>query len=94
MESSHNYYIIQELCDGDLEKCLEKETKFTEERAIELLKEICNGFLSLVREGVVHRYVSSLFYRDLKPANLMLSKGHVKIGDFGFAKKKYKSSSY
>ena len=31
-----------------------------------------------------------LIYRDLKPANLMLAKGHVKIGDFGFAKKKYK----
>jgi serine/threonine protein kinase len=25
---------------------------------------------------------------DLKPANIMLSKGVVKIGDFGFAKKK------
>lgn len=29
-------------------------------------------------------------HRDLKPANIMLAKGHVKIGDFGFAKKKYK----
>lgn len=26
-------------------------------------------------------------FRDLKPANIMLSKGIVKIGDFGFAKK-------
>jgi hypothetical protein len=26
----------------------------------------------------------------MKPANIMLSKGHAKIGDFGFAKKKYK----
>lgn len=24
MESNHNYYIIQELCDGDLEKLLKK----------------------------------------------------------------------
>ena len=28
--------------------------------------------------------------RDVKPANIMLSKSHAKIGDFGFAKKKYK----
>lgn len=35
-------------------------------------------------------YSTSIF-RDLKPANVMLSKGHAKIGDFGFAKKKYKS---
>jgi serine/threonine protein kinase len=25
--------------------------------------------------------------RDMKPANIMISKGHAKIGDFGFAKK-------
>jgi len=29
-------------------------------------------------------------FRDLKPANVLISKGHAKIGDFGFAKKKYK----
>jgi len=33
----------------------------------------------------------NILFRDLKPANIMLSKGHAKIGDFGFAKKKYKS---
>ena len=33
----------------------------------------------------------NLYFRDLKPANIMMSKGHAKIGDFGFAKKKYKS---
>ena len=53
-----------------------------EDRATEIFTEICNGFLSLVREGIVHR--------DVKPANIMLSKKHAKIGDFGFAKKKYK----
>lgn len=55
MESSHNYYIIQELCDGDLENMLQKEKKLDEDKAINLLKEICNGFLALVREGIVHR---------------------------------------
>lgn len=34
----------------------------------------------------MHRSVY-LLCRDLKPANIMLSKGIVKIGDFGFAKK-------
>jgi serine/threonine-protein kinase ULK/ATG1 len=31
--------------------------------------------------------VLSALLSDLKPANIMLSKGVVKIGDFGFAKK-------
>lgn len=28
-----------------------------------------------------------LLFRDLKPANIFMSKGAAKIGDFGFAKK-------
>lgn len=36
------------------------------------------------------RYSSQVFLylpRDLKPANIFTAKKHVKIGDFGFAKK-------
>lgn len=55
MESSHNYYIIQEICDGDLEKYLNKKGKISEAEAIGLLKQICSGFLALVKEGIVHR---------------------------------------
>ena len=57
MESSHNYYIIQEICDSDLEKYINNNPNITEEAALELLKQICNGFLSLVKEGIVHRYI-------------------------------------
>ena len=57
MESSHNYYIIQEICDSDLEKYINNNPNITEETALELLKQICNGFLSLVKEGIVHRYI-------------------------------------
>ena len=28
-----------------------------------------------------------IWCRDLKPANILMSKGKIKIGDFGFAKK-------
>lgn len=57
MESSHNYYIVQELCDSDLEKFLKNHHHgaVDEEEAIKMLTHICNGFLTLVREGVVHR---------------------------------------
>jgi serine/threonine protein kinase len=48
--SSHNYYIIQELCEGDLENYLEKnKKKIAEDQAIKFLTEICNGFMTLVK---------------------------------------------
>ena len=58
LESKHNYYIVQELCDDDLEKVLRNKPahKLPEDQAISYLTEICNGFLTLVREGIVHRY--------------------------------------
>ncbi len=49
MESSNNYYIIQEICDSDLDKYLKIKHKITEEQAILFLKQICNGFLVLTR---------------------------------------------
>lgn len=56
MESANNYYIIQELCDSDLEKYLKQNHSIPESKAIEILRQIANGFLSLVREGIIHRY--------------------------------------
>jgi serine/threonine protein kinase len=58
MESSKNYYIIQELCDGDLTKDIKKGYHRPEKEAIEMLRQICNGFLALVKEGIIHRYTS------------------------------------
>jgi serine/threonine protein kinase len=57
MESTNNYYIVQELCSGDLEGYLKgKPGRCVDEgEAIKLLTEICNGFLTLVKEGIVHR---------------------------------------
>lgn len=79
MESSKNYYIIQELCDGDITKIMTPKTQLKEDDCINMLTQICNGFLALVREGIIHR--------DLKPANIMIKDKILKIGDFGFAKK-------
>lgn len=56
MESSKNYYIIQELCDGDLSKDIKHNNQRSEAEAIVMLKQICNGFLALVKEGIIHRY--------------------------------------
>ena len=56
--SDNNYYIVQELCDSDLERYLteHKDKTIDEKTAIEFLTQICNGFLTLIKEGIVHRY--------------------------------------
>lgn len=52
---------------------------------------MAEGFLALVKEGVIHRYLICLF-RDLKPENILikgttLKDAKIKIADFGYAKK-------
>lgn len=79
LESSKNYYLVQELCGGDLAGEIRGAVgERPEGEAVEMLRQICNGFLTLVREGVIHR--------DLKPANVMLKGKTLKLGDFGFAR--------
>lgn len=55
MESANNYYIIQEICETDLEKYLKEKGKLSEDQAISFLKQICNGFIVLTKEGIIHR---------------------------------------
>ena len=56
MESSKNYYIIQELCDGDFNSIMKSGHPIEEETAKGYLLQIAKGFLTLVREGIIHRY--------------------------------------
>ncbi len=56
MESPNNYYIIQELCDSDLDRYIQEYAPMTEEKAIDIIKQITNGFMALMKEGIIHRY--------------------------------------
>ena len=83
MESSKNYYIVQELCDGDITSIMKPKKPLPESDAKNILFQIASGFLALIREGIIHR--------DLKPANIMIKGNIIKLGDFGFAKKTHVS---
>ena len=79
IESSSNYYIVTQFCEGgDLEKSLKAEGFFPEPKAVFLLKQIMSGFMEL------HTY--KIMHRDFKVANIFLHNENVIIGDFGFAK--------
>ncbi|EGR28771.1 protein kinase domain protein [Ichthyophthirius multifiliis] len=79
LETSNNYYIIQEFCDGgDLRTCLKRKQCLSEQEAVYVIKDLLNGFIELIKNGVIHR--------DLKPENILIKGDSYKLADFGFAK--------
>ena len=89
MQTVNNVYIILEYCDGgDLSAKLKEKIKFTEESAIDIIRQITEAFLGLGRVGSADSQgqKTTIMHRDIKPANILFHQGQVKLADFGFAK--------
>jgi serine/threonine-protein kinase len=73
-------YITMEYVQGkDLKSLVKRKGKLTEEEALSIARQVCEGLIEAHRLGVVHR--------DLKPQNIMIDKaGDAKIMDFGIAR--------
>ena len=73
-------FISMEFVAGeDLKTLIKKTGNLTEQDAISITKQVCDGLAEAHKAGVVHR--------DLKPQNLMIDKaGNAKILDFGIAR--------
>ena len=72
-------YILMEFVDGDeFLTTLIDHSGFNEE--------ICRYYFKQILQGINALHLSGLAHRDLKPDNMMLTKGHydIKITDFGF----------
>ena len=77
-------YIITEFCEGkDLGKILRKRKRLPETEAHSIMKQLLKGYKELYSLGLIHR--------DLKLANIFITKGKVKIADFGFTISEEKS---
>jgi len=73
------YFIMDFINGGELFYHLQKDKKFSEERARFYCAEIVLGLEYLHNSGVL--------YRDLKPENLLLTEdGHICMTDFGISK--------
>ena len=74
------YLVFDFIQGGEIFRLLRKETLFPNDVALFYVAEITLA-LSHLHEG-------KIAYRDLKPENLLIgSDGHLRLTDFGFAKK-------
>lgn len=72
--------VFEYISGGEIFKLLRKEGCFPNDVALFYTTEIVSALDYLHKRDVV--------YRDLKPENLLIARdGHLKITDFGFAKK-------
>lgn len=77
-------YLVMDFVDGvPLNEAIKNELIFSEERAKNIISQVCEGLKHAHQAGVIHR--------DLKPANIILSRNAngeeiPKIVDFGIAK--------
>lgn len=77
-------YIIMRYVDGEsLADILKREGKLSEDRALDIFKQIC--------EALSHSHMKGIVHRDIKPSNIIISKTEsggdlVQIVDFGIAR--------
>jgi serine/threonine protein kinase len=87
LTTAENYYMVLPFCNqGDMGRYMKKlgVSRFSEEQAVDYLRQLMNGFQELRRKKIMHR--------DIKVENLLvdLPGPRLVIGDLGFAKA-YKS---
>lgn len=68
-----NPYFVMDLCDGSIARHIKGKSY---EELLSFSVEICEGIRALHEAGVIHR--------DIKPGNILLKDGVVKITDFSF----------
>jgi len=79
--------VLDFLAGGELFYHLQRQKRFTEQRA--------RFYTSEIALAISHLHSKGILYRDLKPENLVLdSEGHINLTDFGLAKVECKGMTY
>ena len=79
IKTNTHIYTVYELCTGGtLEELLDQKRYLPEKDALQIFRQVLNGFRPLVQYNIMHR--------DIKPSNIIFHNNIAKIGDFGFSK--------
>ena len=79
LKTPNNFYFVYEFCnEGTIENMLQKKKFLKESEALLYFRQLLDAFKELNKNNIMHR--------DLKPDNIFLSNGILKLGDFGFCK--------
>ena len=74
------YMLLEYVVGGELFSHLRRAGRFT--------NDMTRFYAAEITTAIQYLHTKDIIYRDLKPENLLLdSRGHIKITDFGFAKK-------
>jgi protein kinase A/protein kinase X len=72
--------LFEYISGGELFSRLRKEGRFS--------NDVCLFYACEILTSIQYMHKLNIVYRDLKPENLLIAKdGHIKLTDFGFAKK-------
>jgi serine/threonine protein kinase len=78
--SERNYYIFMEMCEGgtlSMELNRRLRQGFTENDILNIAYQLVQGYNVLYAHKIIHL--------DIKPDNILISKGQFKLADFGLA---------
>lgn len=84
LKTVNNFYFVYEYCNGGtLEKLMRSYREIPDKvmpisKSLLILRDILDAFKTLTRNNIMHR--------DLKPDNILLHNGVIKLADFGFCK--------
>jgi serine/threonine protein kinase len=84
LKTVNNFYFVYEYCNGGTLEKLMQQYRNSPEKVMPLktsmlyFRDIIDAFKTLTKNNIMHR--------DLKPDNILLHNGVIKIADFGFCK--------
>ena len=79
LKTANNFYFVYEFCNGGtMDKLIQKEAPFSEKKSLIFFRQMLEAFKILSKSNIMHR--------DIKPDNILLHNGSIKIADFGFCK--------